>query len=322
MAEYIINPVGSATMTLPTKIVKNDTLIFNVTNTVVNYKYNGTMLTYTFPFDCEALLEVAGARGGKGNRCTDEQVGKGAVIKGSFTFKEGDTLLIAVGGAGTDHGGNASDGTTGAGGGGTFVVRKSIDNTGDTYSGSGIGNGWKVKPLVVSAGGNGGRDVGYNGSGTIYHGLASTEADRTLAGLSGGGYSNRYSNTNAGTHFLAGAQGATNNAVRNGTSYAGFGGGGGNQDDNFGGGGGGWFGGTIGMSACSYISAEATNVERVSGANFGEGYLKITFTKTSSINAKCNVDGSIKNVSGMKVKVNGVWKNVVEVKSKINGVWK
>ena len=311
-------------MTLPPKISKGDVLYFNVTNTATTSKYNGTMLTYTFPFDCEVMLDVAGARGGKGNGCNNDQVGKGAFLRGVFNFSKGDTLLMCIGQAGTDHGGSTSDGTSGAGGGGTFIVKKSTDGTGDIYTGAGVGNGWKVKPLVVSAGGNGSQDVGYSGVGTIYHGLATTEADRTLKANSGASYSSRYStDANSGTNFLAGAQGATANYSRSGTSYAGFGGGGGNSDDGAGGGGSGWFGGLRGaMSACSYISPEATSVERLSGNNSGEGYFKIMFRKISSVNARCKVNGEIKNVSSMKIRVNGVWKEVSGVKSKINGTWK
>lgn len=322
MAEYIVNQVGSTTMTLPPKISKNDTLVFNVTNKDIGTKYNGTMLTYTFPFDCGVKFEVAGARGGKGNQCINEQeVGKGALLKGDFTFQEGDTLLICVGGAGTDFNGIFSDGTTGAGGGGTFIVKKSTDGTGDTYSGTGVGNGWKVKPLVVSAGGNGGRDIGYSGSGTVYHGLATTENNRTLSSYSGGGYYDQYNDTKSGKAFLKGGLGATYSYTRGDMSYSGFGGGGGNVDDGDGGGGGGWYGGARTISACSYISSEATNIERISGHNFGEGYFKITFLKTPSINARCKINGVIKNVSSMKIKVNGVWKEVSGLKSKINGIW-
>lgn len=326
MAEHIINQIGSADINLPTEISENDTLVFNVTNIDIESKFNGTMLTYTFPFDCEARFEVAGARGGKGNKCTDEDVGKGALLKGNFTFCEGDTLLICVGGAGTDHGGSLSDGTTGAGGGGTFIVKKSTDGTGDTYKGSGVGNDWKVKPLVVSAGGNGGRDVGYSGVGTVYHGVATTEENRILGVHCGGGYSFTYVSSYSGTEFLNGATGGLKSTVRGGTSYAGFGGGGAAKDDNEGAGAGGWYGGNLTTSACSYISDEATNIERIDGYNFGEGYFKITFlnifANTSSINARCKVNGEIKNVSSMKIKVNGVWKEVSELKSKINGEWK
>lgn len=322
MSEYIINEVGSSTITLPSKILKNDTLVFNITNSDIATKYTGTMLTYSFPFDCNVRLEVAGARGGKGNKCTDNQVGKGALLKGDFTFFKGDTLLICVGQAGTDHGGSTGDGTTGAGGGGTFIVQRSLDNTGDLITDTGAYKDWRVKPLAISAGGNGSRDVGYSGTGTVYHGLATEGKAPTYAEYSGGGYNASHTTTNAGKSFLSGASGATASYSRGGTSYAGFGCGGGNKDDGEGGGGGGYFGGTTSSSASSFISDEATNVERVDGYNFGEGYFKITFLSTGSINAKCKVNGEIKSVSSMKIKVNGVWKEVTEIKSKVNGVWK
>ena len=67
MASYTYNKAGSATGTLPDKIVSGDTLRFNVTNSKIDTRYSGTMLTYTFPFDCTVQIDVAGARGGKGN---------------------------------------------------------------------------------------------------------------------------------------------------------------------------------------------------------------------------------------------------------------
>ena len=324
MAEYIVNEVGSPIMSFPSKILTGDTLVFNTTNDEERYKYEGTMLTYTFPFDCEVILEAAGARGGKGNQCTDDQVGKGAVLKGTFTFSTGDTLLMCIGQAGTDFQGSYSDGTSGAGGGGTFITKKTTGERGDIYNGSGVGNGWRVDPLIISAGGSGGRDVGYSGAGTVLHGLATTEDYRGISIQCGGGYSTSYSDTVvSGRSFLEGGQGATGNYTRQSTSYAGFGGGGENSDDGYGGAGGGWYGGTVTKPACSYISNEAKDVVRLSGQNFGEGYFKITFlTSPRTVSARCKINGRVKQVKSMKIKTNGTWKEVLELKSKINGVWK
>ena len=324
MAEYIVNGVGSPIMNLPSKILTGDTLVFNITNNEEIYKYEGTMLTYTFPFGCEVILEAAGARGGKGNQCTDDQVGKGAVLKGTFTFLTGDTLLMCIGQAGTDFKGSYSDGTSGAGGGGTFITKKTTAERGNTYEGSGVGNGWKVEPLIVSAGGNGGRDVGFSGAGTVFHGLATTESYGQEMSRSGGGYSTCFFDTaSSGRSFLQGGQGATGNYTRQSTSYAGFGGGGKNDDDGYGGGGGGWYGGLTTKSSCSYISDEAKDIERLSGENFGEGYFKITFlTSPHTISARCKINGRVKQVKSMKIKTGGTWKEVLELKSKINGVWK
>lgn len=319
MASYVYNAVGSATGTLPTKIRKNDTLQFNATNVDEATRYTGTMLTYTFPFDCTVQLDVAGARGGKGNKCTDTQVGKGALLQCTRSFKKGDTLLMCVGQAGTDFVGSVSDGTSGAGGGGTFIAIKTT--SGDTFKGYGVGNGWYIKPLIISAGGNGGRDIGYSGGGSVYHGIASVGAIRTYQSYSGGGYTGNYNNTDAGKSFLSGASGATEKYERSGFSIAGFGCGGGNKDDGEGGGGGGYYGGTTTMSATSYISSDTTLIKGTDGANFGHGYIIITFLDAPSLNMVCKINNVIKNVDTVYVKVGGSWREVSGVMFKSNEAW-
>ena len=328
MASYTYNKAGSATGTLPDKIVSGDTLRFNVTNSKVDTRYLGTMLTYTFPFDCTVQIDVAGARGGKGNGADTETVchGKGARIKGECSFKEGDTLLMCIGQAGTDSGVSTRDGSTGAGGGGTFVVQKTT--SGDIYEGAGVGNGWRVTPLIISAGGNGSRDIGYSGKGTVYHGLAS-EGSRppSYSSYSGGGYSTQYY-MNDGTNgdcFLSGAFGGSDAFERSTSiSYAGFGGGGSNRDDEEGGGGGGYYGGTLKSSATSFVASNVKAISRKDGTNNGQGFVIITFVEVigaKTLNARCKVGGQIKNVNNMYVKVEGNWREVFDIRFKQEGNW-
>lgn len=326
MASYIYNKVGSATGTLPSKIVSGDTLRFNVTNYNAETNYSGTMLTYTFPFDCKVQLEVAGARGGKGNGVGTETTlhGKGARIIGECSFQEGDTLLICVGQAGTDSAVSTRDGTTGAGGGGTFVVQKTT--SGDIYTGAGVYNGWRVTPLIISAGGNGSRDIGYSGKGPVYHGLASTGSYPSYGAYSGGGYATQYYKNNThGQCFLSGAFGGEDAFERSTSiSYAGFGGGGSNQDDGEGGGGGGYYGGTIKSSATSFVDSNVTVITRQDGGNDDEGYVLITFVEVKgakTLNARCKVGGQIKNVDTMYVKVEGNWREVFDIRFKQEGNW-
>ena len=327
MASYIYNKVGSATGTLPDRIVGGDTLRFNVTNYNAKTNYSGTMLTYTFPFDCKVQLEVAGARGGKGNGVGTETTlhGRGAKITGECSFKEGDTLLICVGHAGTDSDTSTRDGTTGAGGGGTFVVQKTT--SGDTYNGAGVGNGWKVTPLIISAGGNGSRDIGYSGKGTVYHGLAREGTKPSYNSQSGGGYNTYFKLTDdtCGKSFLLGASGGEDAFERSTSiSYAGFGGGGSNRDDGEGGGGGGYYGGTIKSSATSFVASNVTVITRQDGGNDDEGYVLITFVEVKgakTLNARCKVGGQIKNVNNMYVKVEGNWREVFDIRFKQEGDW-
>ena len=320
---HVVNPVGSTVCTYPTKLTAGDFLRFNVTNTTTATKHTGTMLTYTFPVDCEVIIYAVGARGGKGNKCTDEQVGKGANAQGVFNFKKGDTLLMCVGQAGTDFSGSYSDGATGAGGGGTFVCLKMENGIGSTYTGSGVGNGWVIKPILIGAGGNGGRDVGYSSSGTIYHGQGFGGSSPTYATYSGGGFAYSHTTTNAGETFLSGASGATANYTRSSTSYAGFGCGGGNKDDGEGGGGGGYHGGTLTVSAYSYIDTELAGLyHSIAGDNFGEGYIEIEFMQISGASVRANVNGTWKESKEVKVNVNDTWKDAKQIFVNVNGTWK
>jgi hypothetical protein len=320
---YNYNQIGSNEVTIPNEIKVNDSIVFNITNTEIAKKYDGTMLTYTFPFNCKARLNAYGARGGKGNKATDEQIGKGARASGVFEFKQGDKLLICVGQAGTDTTLSASDGTTGAGGGGTFVVVRTDNETDDTYSGIGVGNEWKVKPLVIGAGGNGSKDIGYNGAGTVYHGLYTSNVTSHINENNSGGSYNSYHNTAySGKSFLIGAQGATYNYARNGTSYAGFGGGGANKDDGDGGGGGGYWNGTLTRSATSYVSPLALEQDGTDGANFGEGKFIIEFLQIPSVNGKCKIDNEYREIEAMTVKVDNEWRETVATYVKIDNEWK
>lgn len=326
----MINNIGSTEIWLPHengyRIKVGDEYKFNITNTNITTKYNGTMLTFTFPWNCKARLTAYGARGGKGNECTDEQVGKGARASGVFEFKKDDTLLICVGQAGTDftYSNYVRDGTTGAGGGGTFVVLKTENEAEDIYTGSGIGNGWRVKPLVVGAGGNGGRDVGYSGTGTVYHGLYTSDvtSNSISNSYSGGGYKEYRNETYSGKSFLIGAQGAIYNQVRNSTSYAGFGGGGGNTDDGNGGGGGGYYNGTATRSATSYVSPLALEKDGEDGENFGEGQLVIEFLSFDSFDGYCKINNGYREIETMSVKVDNEWRETVATYVKIDNKWK
>ena len=292
MTNHIYNKAGSTDVTPPSAIAVGDTLTFNITNTNVDTKYRGTVLTYTFPFDCKIKMEVAGARGGQGNKATQNETGSGAVVTGTRECKEGETLLMLVGQAGTDIMGSASDGAGGAGGGGTFVTLK-VDTEGDLYTGDGVGKGWRVKPLIVSAGGAGSVDVGYIGTKPAVHGSGqsrnSMEYKSTVC--NGGGYNKWSAETPSrnGSAFLLGGFGATNTTQSRGQlSVAGFGGGGSFADDYRGGAGGYWGGLYVdkiapesGMEASSSVATEMSDITRKDGANYKEGYIKFTFLEIS-----------------------------------------
>lgn len=315
MADHIYNNAGSTSVTPPSAIAVGDTLTFNITNTDVKTKYKGTLLTYTFPFDCKVKMEVAGARGGRGNKAIQNETGSGAVVTGTRACKEGDTLLMLVGQAGTDVEGSKGDGASGAGGGGTFVTLK-VDTGGDLYTGDGVGNGWRVKPLIVSAGGAGSIDIGFIGSRPALHGSGQSRNSTEYVNdaCNGGGYSKWYGSrpVDNGTSFLKGGFGATDiSTYKEQLSVAGFGGGGSFTDD-YRGGAGGYWGGVFrtqspiesGMEASSYVDTEMTDITRKDGANYGEGYVKFTFLEVPKVEPP-------KPTSEVYAKINDVWMQVI-----------
>ena len=329
MASYTANAVGSASMSVPSKVRKNDTLTFNITNTDVSTKYKGTIMSYTFPCDCTVKIEAKGARGGYGNLYTygltdDSRSGSGAYVYGTFTFAKGDQLLILVGQAGTDamtSSGSTRDGATGAGGGGTFIVKRTASGStfkGSSTNGSNAYNGWIVSPLLIAAG----------GTGTIYGGLHTTGSQPSYSSSrTGGGFSTAYGTKNGnnssygyGLSFLNGGLGSRYYYSRSGiTSHAGFGGGGCNGDD--GGGAGGYYGGLAGKSACSFIASEATNSGGASDNNAGEGIVVFTFLKVKGATARVKVGGTYRTSEAVYVKRNGVWVEAEGLYVKSGGSW-
>lgn len=342
MGSYIINSVGSTTLTLPSSIKRNDTLRFNITNSSTSNPYTGTILSYTFPVDCKVKIHAYGARGAYGNLYTygisnTSRSGNGAYVYGTFEFKKDEQVMILVGQHGKDAMTSTSstrDQTAGAGGGGTFIVKRMTDGTGDTFVGNSVNgssttfSGWKVKPLIIAAGGNGSRDNGYSGTGTIYGGLYTTGIQPSYSGCCGGGYNTargtsteNSSSYTYGLSFLYGGLGSQYYYTRNTYAMAGFGGGAANPDDGNGGGGGGYYGGLTGTSASSYNAG--TDTGGTSDYNAGDGYVIFEFIEVKSApNVQVKLNGVWKESTSVYVKVNGVWKETIEGYVKVNGIWK
>ncbi|MCT4597454.1 MAG: glycine-rich protein [Vallitalea sp.] len=247
---------------------------------------NGTIQRWTVPYDGMYRIETFGARGGKGNGARPHaNGGRGAKMKGEFVLRKGQIVLILVGQSGTDHPGTSSggDGTTGAGGGGTFVA-KIVSNSQYMFE-----TGEYVEPLIVSAGGNGGADYGYQSNlTTLYHGISATGTQGFINNdYSGGGFLASRSSDRCGKSFLQGGRGALGQTTRGGTSQAGFGGGGSNLDDGYGGGGGGWNGGYRGQSAGSYNAG--ANQSSSSGYNDGQGKVIISVYALTDTKSASNI---------------------------------
>ena len=298
-SEHIINEKGSTTFNYPEKINVGDKLIFNITNTNEATGYMGTLIPYEIPVGCKIKITAKGSRGGYGNfynyTVSDStKSGKGASCTATFEFKTGDKLLLLVGQHGKDAAktsGSTRDGVTGGGGGMSVVALE--DNTasytfvGHTKNNSTQYAGRKYKPLIVAAGGNGARDNGYSGIGTIYHGQAHTTSAEAVGSTSNtncpGGTFSRQVNTNHGDNsnyrhglsFLYGGLGSQYDYARGSmSSLGGFGGGGSNYDDGNGGGAGGWISGYRGAAARSYIdNTIATDRSSIAGDNADDGII-------------------------------------------------
>ena len=297
--EYTINEKGSATFNYPEKIEAGDKLIFNITNTNETTGYMGTLIPYEIPVNCKIKITAKGSRGGYGNfynhAVSDTtKSGRGASCTATFEFKKGDKLLLLVGQHGKDAAkttGSTRDGVTG-GGGGMSVVALEDDTASYTFVGHTKNNstqyaGRKYKPLIVAAGGNGARDNGYSGTGTVYHGQAHTTSAEAVGSTSNtncpGGTFSKQRNTNHGDSssyrhglsFLYGGLGSQYDYMRSSmSSLGGFGGGGSNYDDGDGGGAGGWISGYRGSAAKSYIdSTIATDRSSIAGDNADDGII-------------------------------------------------
>ena len=99
-----------------------------------DFTYTGSLVTFTVPTTDTYQILAFGAQGGDSAFApVGGTGGRGAEIGGDFSLTAGETLQIAVGGAGM----SSNDGD-GAGGGGTFVI------------------GPGTAPLVIAGGGGGG----------------------------------------------------------------------------------------------------------------------------------------------------------------------
>ncbi|XP_019646342.1 PREDICTED: E3 ubiquitin-protein ligase TRIM56-like [Branchiostoma belcheri] len=249
---------------------------------------------FTVPRTGTYSIEAAGAAAGWGPQNPKSARGRGAVLRGAFNLKKGETLKILVGQEGVENKMHWSVG----GGGGTFVTRG--DNTPLIIAGGGGGTGYKLQthnPLcdgTVSTTGNksyggmlyeGGCSGGSNGQGaTDWKGDWMGGGGGGL--LTDGGSSKRFGGDSCenggegGKAFVNGGVGG--HGVHN-NADGGFGGGGGSHGaSGAGGGGGGYSGGGRGErcdpngggGGSSFNSGTDTSGQ--DGANDGPGYVVIT----------------------------------------------
>lgn len=241
-----------------------------------NFNFTGGVQTFIAPASGTYLLEVWGAQGGKNTFYPKSASGKGGYANGYVTLEEGESLLVHVGGAGTNSTTDGDVGTThraggwngggygiagGAGGGGATDVRR---------------GGTTLEDRIIVAGGAGG--AGFEAG--FYPGGAG-------GGVIGGdGIIIPAATANPGKGIFGGdlavdtgvGQGATQT-----TGYSlGQGSNGGHNNDT-GGGGGGYYGGYGGDSpnipgggGSGYIGG-VLNGFMVADSNQGNGKASITF---------------------------------------------
>ena len=237
---------------------------------------------WTVPEDGTYRITVAGAQGGEGDNL---EGGLGAEIEGEFFLDSGNELRIVVGQKGRG-------GDQGAGGGGTYVVRKSSSGPYEMFDGQ------DVVPLIVAAGGKGQRNRGTIG------GSASTTTDTSggrsggsSRGAGGGGFvgDGTDGGNEGGESFINGALGGSASRGFQG----GFGGGGGSSDSFNGcGGGGGYSGGDGGNTNDDCTSdpaksfSDGNNTQGTSAINQGHGYANIELLESDESDF-CNFRGPV-----------------------------
>lgn len=310
----------------------------------ISFNYTGAYQTFTAPAKGIYKLECWGAQGGTYSETYTG--GKGGYSKGVINLEKGDVLYVYVGGqpdpntsstrdnpalGGFNGGGTSktysySSATTMAqGGGGATDIRLTV---GDLYS-----------RIIVAGGGAGStsRSVSenYYGGGETSGGYSATyQATQTSAGTNGA--FGQGGNATGSANYRYGAPGGGGGWYGGGTSTS-------VSDSSatycqYVGGGSGYVLTSTSTKPSGYTPTSKywmTETQLLAGnqsmpsitggtktGNEGNGCVRITLVKRAAPNARCKINGSVKEVSGMKVKVNNSWKDVVQVMVKVNGVWK
>ncbi len=243
--------------------------------------YTGFSQTWVVPPGVTSLdVEAWGAQGGSDYAAAAG--GLGARMKGTFSVTPGETIGIAVGGHGTNYGGNISGG---GGGGGSYIWH--ADNTTELMlAAGGGGGGWSTGVgigLIGTAGGSpsSGGAGGSGGSGG-YASIVNGNGGSGGAGWNsnGGSVGNGYS---YGGQTKPGFAGGEGHAIYGGNG--GFGGGGGTTYG--GGGGGGYSGGGGGSNGVSGGGGGGsynigTNQSNSAGVRLANGLVVITYTLSTT----------------------------------------
>ena len=259
----------------------------------------GTFETVTIGTSGYYDIVAEGAQGGLGNSNSGGLGGLGAMASGDIFLQAGAKLEIVVGGSG----GNGGE-SGGGGGGGSFVI--------ETNDGSGAVN---VDEVIAGGGGGGGNSAGgpgrtqaaggaggggfrdHPGAGGL-NGAAGQGGSNSTSGFDGGrggGGGGGFTGGAAGSGFGGGGQSGSTLGLSftGGTGSSGggggFGGSGGGGGGFGGGGGGGGFGGGGGGAGGggggggSFVNANAIDVTKIAGTNFGNGQIAIALATPPTI---------------------------------------
>ncbi|MES2330753.1 MAG: SprB repeat-containing protein, partial [Bacteroidota bacterium] len=273
---------------------------------VATVTYTGAVQTFQVPAGVTSVkITTIGANGGKTLSNADNNGGKGAILKGTFSgLTPLETLYIIVGQKGGDESESTESGIAG-GGGGSFVSRNSgsFSNLSDLLMAAGgggaAGAGTINTPLfydknanITTDGNYGAGGVGGGSFGTGGNGGVGTAGAGAGAGFNSNG-------TTTSSYPLGGkkpgapglAAGGSGPGSMYGGEYGGYGGGGAGYLNS--GGGGGYSGGAgagglnFGGGGGSYLSALATNPVKTKGTGntdgTGNGIVIITWVVPSAV---------------------------------------
>jgi hypothetical protein len=248
------------------------------------YSYDGTIDSYIVATTGIYDVYAAGAQGG-GN--LNSAGGLGATVEGDVLLNAGDTLRIAVGGAGID-GFSYTGGWASSGGGGSFVFYGAVPSAANAFAVAGGGGGagyysggenGGAGQAGINGGNGGGTSAGAGGVAGGGGGSGPQSSGGGGAGVLGNGASDSSgSDGGGGGYSVSSLAGGSSESYGPVGSFGGSGAGG----YNYGGGGGGYSGGGAGGysggggGGGSYLAADFSNDVTVSGANSGNGVVDIT----------------------------------------------
>ncbi len=240
--------------------------------------YSGKEEIIKIPYTGTYTLTAAGAEGGiSDSENTVLTGGKGAVISSDFYLEAEDVLHVVVGGQGTTtNSTEINDGTSGSGGGGTFIFKEIPEVTDPSFQFEKDNQAYEV--LLVGAGGSGTGDLNNNSALFQLSGLDGNSVDyKSPSNYTSFSIISNNPNENINSNGVLGIKQYINYDLK-GTSYTqaqskctgGFGGGSCSDDNRS------YGGGWSGSDFVAYSWSKGVNTIASSEVtNSGNGYVNI-----------------------------------------------